>query len=114
MTDDPHLPPEIDRATITTMQAMVRGAVNERHATVGEAAELARGYCYARHPALPATTLSAAVDYVLMSLQLLRPGPSRSKGTGASIKKSRRTNSPSTWATCSASMSAGSPMARLL
>ena len=43
--------------------------------TVGEAAELAPGYCYARHPALLAATLSAAVDYVLMSLQLLRPVP---------------------------------------
>lgn len=75
MTDDPQPPPEIDRATITTMQMMVRGAINDRHLSVGEAAELARGYCYARHPALPAAALSAAVDYVLMSLQLLRPMP---------------------------------------
>ncbi len=75
MTGDPQPPAEVDRPTITTMQALVRGAINTRHVTVGEAAELARGYCYARHPALPATAVSAAVDYVLMSLQLLRPVP---------------------------------------
>ena len=75
MTDDPQPPLEIDRATIVTMQSMVRGAINQRNVTVGEAAELARSYCYARHPALPAAALSAAVDYVLMSLQLLRPVP---------------------------------------
>jgi len=68
MADD--LPPalEVDRATIVTMQGMVRGAINTRHVTVSEAGELACGYCYARHPALPAIALNAAVDYVLMRL----------------------------------------------
>lgn len=40
-----------------------------------EAAAVAEGYCYARYPALTEATGRAAVDYALMTLQLLRAAP---------------------------------------
>lgn len=68
-------PAAIDRAVITAMEDLVRNAINQRAASVDEAAALAEGYCYARYPALPATVLREAVDYVLMTLQILRAAP---------------------------------------
>ncbi|MES2712549.1 MAG: hypothetical protein V4653_13275, partial [Pseudomonadota bacterium] len=52
-----------------------------------EAAELVRGYCCARHPTLPATAHAAPVDYVLMSLQLLRPAAFTVERDGREYRK---------------------------
>ncbi|MBR0651378.1 hypothetical protein GXW78_17025 [Roseomonas terrae] len=57
------------------MEDLVRNAINQRAASVDEAAALAEGYCFARYPALPATTLRDAVDHVLMTLQIMRAAP---------------------------------------
>ncbi len=46
-----------------------------------------RGYCCARHPTLPATAHAATVDYVLMSLQLLRPAAFTVERDGREYRK---------------------------
>ncbi len=72
---DPAPPDQIDRAVIVMMRDLVQMALMRGDHTVGEARERAWGYAYARYPALPATVIDQAVEFVLMELQLLPAMP---------------------------------------
>jgi hypothetical protein len=84
MDDSPAPPDQIDRAVIVAMRDLVQGTLLTGHQSAREASERAWGYCYARYPWLPARTISQAVDYVLMELQLFLPVSLRWRSAGGS------------------------------
>lgn len=76
MSDDDPAPPEgIDQADIDACRSLIRNAVNQRNASIGEAAAEARGFLHARYRRLFSNDLQAAIDWILITMQLLPPAP---------------------------------------